>query len=55
MNPEQDARMLFGAVPVEAPRDRHWFVPDAPDGWYCAACGLPEHNRRHVSRRGRAA
>jgi hypothetical protein len=31
--------------------DKHWFVPEAPDGYHCAACNLPERNGRHVSRR----
>jgi len=29
------------------PVEHHWFVSDA-SGLYCLACGLPEHNGRHV-------
>lgn len=42
-------------IPDPAPLDRHWFVPDAPDGFYCAACALPVGNRRHISRRENVA
>lgn len=44
-NPE--ARGSTADTPATiAPPERHWFVPEAPDGYLCAACGLPENNRR---------
>lgn len=55
MPPRTDAEgqpddVLFGASPtLTAPRERHWFVPDA-DGSYCCACNLPRANGRHVER-----
>lgn len=45
---------LFAAEPTPSPSDRHWFVPDDLDGFYCAACGLPRLNRRHCERRATA-
>lgn len=56
-NPEPRPGLFEASRRIQdpAPADRHWFVPDAPDGFYCAACALPVGNRRHISRRENVA
>lgn len=45
--------VLFGApATLPAPPGRHYYVDDPTAHGYCAACSLPESNRRrHVARR----